>query len=133
MTLKNIGMPTVLLCSLMLLISCQKETTEWDNFVTNFIQEYFDMFPTTAVWEGLHEYDGEFPDLTEAGIQKTGDWLQTSSAIAERFEPADLSKAQRFEREYLLVQIDNQILSNFPQKIPKTVGCHIHFDQKSFF
>jgi hypothetical protein len=93
----------------MLLISCQKETTEWDNFVTNFIQEYFDMFPTTAVWEGLHEYDGEFPDLTEAGIQKTGDWLQTSSAIAERFEPADLSKAQRFEREYLLVQIDKQI------------------------
>lgn len=120
MTLKNIGMPSVLLCSLMLLISCQKETTEWDNFVTNFIQEYFDLFPTTAVWEGLHEYDGEFPDLTEAGIQKTVDWLQTSSAIAERFEPADLSEAQRFEREYLLVEIDKRIFWTVTMQRPFT-------------
>jgi len=42
----------------------------WDTYVEQFLSDYFVANPTFAVLQGKHEFDGKFPDWSEAGLQK---------------------------------------------------------------
>ena len=91
------------------LTSCnnnENEQDKWGKFVDNFIAEYLDMNPTSAVEAGLHEYDGTFGDLSASGIKKQIDWLHKKRAGAQNFEAKSLDNKQRFEREQLYAVID---------------------------
>ena len=52
--------------------------------------------------EGKHEYDGQIPDWSAAGLQKRADFLKSSIASAKGYSDAELTPEQRFERDYLL-------------------------------
>src|SRR6267142_3590472 len=57
-----------------LIIACQSRSGrpegDWNRFVAGFLETYFEANPLFAVNQGRHEYDGKFPDWTEAGLQR---------------------------------------------------------------
>jgi hypothetical protein len=84
-------------------------STEWTRYLRQFEQGYFALNPQFAVQEGRHEYDGRLPDWSPGGIRATAQWLHTQRTQAEAFSENTLSAAQRFERQYLLSRIDNEL------------------------
>lgn len=106
-----------LLCSLLclagVLAGCDTsrppESAPWDAFVNRFMEAYFKANPDFAVGQGRHEFDGQLPDLTDAGLKAEIKLLHDFRNEAEKFDPAALSDQQRFERDYLLAQIDGDL------------------------
>jgi hypothetical protein len=82
---------------------------EWDKFVQKFIEDYFVANPDDAVSAGRHEYDGQLPDWTEAGLQREIARLHTERTEAIGFSDDELSAGQRFERDYLISEIDGSL------------------------
>ena len=82
------------------------DSTEWTEHLNQFEEGYFALNPTFAVQQGRHDYDGRLPDWSAAGIRAEVQWLNTQRTEAEAFDHNALSAAQRFERQYLLSNID---------------------------
>jgi uncharacterized protein (DUF885 family) len=76
----------------------------WSAFSQSFIDGYFRVSPAFAVSQGKHEYDGQLPDWSETGLANSAEFLRSSIAAAQAFDPARLSKAERFERDYLIAR-----------------------------
>jgi hypothetical protein len=49
-------------------------STPWSQFVDSFLEGYFKHRPDAAVNAGRHEYDGQLPDWTPAGLQRYTDF-----------------------------------------------------------
>ncbi len=58
--------------------------------------------PDFAVYQGRHDFDGQLPDWTPTGIASRVSFFKSAIAAAQAFDPATLSEAQRFERDYLI-------------------------------
>ena len=67
-----------------------------------FLERYFALDPYFAVYQGRHEYDGQIPDWSEAGLRRMQDFLKSSIAEARAIDDATLSPDERFERDYLV-------------------------------
>ncbi len=78
--------------------------SSWSAFSQSFIDGYFRFSPSFAVSQGKHEYDGQLPDWSETGLANTAEFLRSSIAAAQAFDPKRLSKAERFERDYLIAR-----------------------------
>jgi Bacterial protein of unknown function (DUF885) len=101
------------------LLGCQQPTRsaadsptasrEWDAFAVEFVEAGFVSQPQSAVRAGRHEFDGKLPDLSRAGIQKHIDELHAAHERAKRFSDANLDPHQRFERGYLLAEIESEL------------------------
>src|SRR5438093_1815475 len=81
----------------------------WDAYVDQFLNDYFAANPSFAVYQGKHEYDGKLPDWSEAGLQKEISRLKAERVKAATFKDTDLDERQRFERDYLIAQIDKDL------------------------
>jgi hypothetical protein len=81
----------------------------WTAFSARFIEEYFRSHPFFATKPGRHEFDGQMPDLSANGLAAQAAHLKAWRTEASGFDPAALSPAERFEREYLLSQIGNEL------------------------
>ena len=81
----------------------------WNDFASAFIESYFKSHPFFAVQAGRHEFDGQMSDWSTEGFQKETDRLKQLRAQAEAISVEPLEPAQRFEREYLLSVIDNDL------------------------
>jgi len=81
----------------------------WPEFAARFIEDYFHAQPFFAVQAGRHEFDGQMPDLSAAGISAEIARLQRSRTAASAFDPAALAPPERLERERLLVVIDQDL------------------------
>jgi len=98
----------------LLLAGCASDGTEeasasarpprWSDFSQGFIDGYFRVSPAFAVGQGKHEYDGQLPDWSETGLANTAQFLRSSIAAAQAFDPKALSKTERFERDYLIAR-----------------------------
>lgn len=77
----------------------------WEEYTREFLQEYFAANPTDAVYQGLHQYDGQLPDNTPSGqaayLRKLDGWI----GELESLDPRNLSEGENFEREYLLAEL----------------------------
>ena len=120
------GSILALLISLILGFSCQRESTEWAHFMDSFIEQYFEHQPTSAVYAGRHEYDGQLPDRSPEGINAYIAWLKGQRETARGFEVDKFTATQRFEREYLLGEIEGQLFwlekAGWPYKNPGFYG-----------
>ncbi|UCH64680.1 MAG: DUF885 domain-containing protein [Ignavibacterium sp.] len=99
-------------CFSYLFCTCEEKKqdfTDWDAFVEDFIAIYFELNPTDAVDAGLHQYDGEFPDLSQDGIQTLIDWLHVQKDSLSRYNDELLTKKQQFEKQYLDAIIDKKL------------------------
>ena len=73
---------------------------DWTTFQNHFIDQYFELNPTFAAYQGRHEFDGRLPDWTEAGLTAQKDFLRSSIQSAEAFN--NLTPQQDYERDYLV-------------------------------
>ena len=80
------------------------QSSAWNRFVADYIEQTFRALPPFAVTSGRHEYDGRLPDWSPAGLAKEKQRLTTAIAAARAFAPASLTAEQRFERDYLMAQ-----------------------------
>src|SRR3979411_1572395 len=104
-------------------IACQQQATPptnqsamtandskaWDSYVNDFIETYFVAHPDFAVHAGRHEFDGKLPDWSAAGIKQEIQRLHSERDRAAGFKDESLDERQRFEREYVIAQIDKDL------------------------
>ncbi|MDF3053109.1 MAG: hypothetical protein K0S19_1214, partial [Geminicoccaceae bacterium] len=67
---------------------------DWDKFVSGFVDTYLQANPLFAVYQGRHEFDGRFPDWSDAGLQK---WIRRlhqlrDSAAAFPIDSSDMAR-----------------------------------------
>jgi uncharacterized protein (DUF885 family) len=82
---------------------------EWDTYVQRFLDDYFRANPTFAVFQGKHEYDGQFPDWSAAGVQAEVARLHREHDRASAFDGAKLDPRRRFQHDYLLSVVDRDL------------------------
>ena len=81
----------------------------WTAHVQQFLTDYFTAHPGFAVGAGKHEFDGQIADFSEASLQKEIARLHAERKKAAAFKDADLNERERFERDYLIAQIDTDL------------------------
>jgi uncharacterized protein (DUF885 family) len=82
----------------------------WSQFVDRFIEESLAANPSIAVMLGRHEFDGQLPDWSSAGLQKEITRLEQARARAIEFTDAKLASGEeRFQRDYLVSRVDNDL------------------------
>jgi len=95
----------------------------WDRFVAGYLETYFRSNPLFAVYQGRHDFDGQWPDWSEAGLRRWTAHLHAlrDSAAAVAIDPAD--SAHSFERAYLLSRIDADLFwierADWPHRNPE--------------
>ena len=81
----------------------------WEKFVTRQIEAHISNHPQWAVFQGRHEYDGQLPDWSRAGIEKEIARLHQVRDEAMAFAEDQLSAEQRYQREYLVSRVDQDL------------------------
>ena len=122
----------VLALALLLLgAACRQSSTataskEWDDYVRQFLDSYFAAHPDVAVIAGRHEFDGKLPDWSAEGIKKEIQRLHSERDRANAFKEESLDARQRFEREYLVARVDQDLFwwesVEWPFRNPKFYG-----------
>jgi len=126
------SLTSVLALTLLLLsVSCRQSSPatpskEWDSYVTQFLDSYFAAHPDVAVVAGRHEFDGKLPDWSAAGIKQEIQRLHAERERASAFPEGKLDPRQRFERQYLVAQVDHDLFwlesLEWPFRNPKFYG-----------
>ena len=104
------------------LASCKSAPPQdqWKDFAQQTVARYFALNPNFAVYQGDHSYDGKLPDWSEAGLKQQADFLHRTIDKAREFN--DLSKADAFERDYLVQTAEGQLFflenADFPHRNP---------------
>src|SRR5947209_381797 len=81
----------------------------WDAYIDHFLTDYFPANPQLGAYQGKHELDGKFSDWSDAGLAKEIARLKTERDKAAAFKDTDLDERQRFERSYVIAQIDKDL------------------------
>ena len=79
----------------------------WPTFVSNFLDGYFAHRPDLAVMAGRHEFDGRLPNWSREGMALMVHFLKEQRTAAEKF--GSLNRAEEFERQYLISQINSDL------------------------
>jgi uncharacterized protein (DUF885 family)/membrane-bound inhibitor of C-type lysozyme len=87
----------------------QPAEESWDGFVERYIEEHLAAHPQFAVVQGRHEYDGQLPDWSRAGIEAEIARMHAARDAAMAFPDAALSDQQRYQREYLVAWLDHDL------------------------
>ncbi|HEY5758108.1 MAG TPA: DUF885 domain-containing protein [Steroidobacter sp.] len=84
---------------------------EWSKYVDEFVASYFRAHPSFAVASGKHEFDGQLPDWSAEGIKKEIARLEQMRERAIGFKDDSLEPEERFQRDYVVSRIDNDLFS----------------------
>lgn len=84
-----------------------RPAAEWPGFVSGTVEQYFQLDPAFAVYQGRHDLDGKLPDWSDAGIKKVIDFWRLIYSQAQGFTGLDSS--QQLERDHLLYVIRGQL------------------------
>jgi hypothetical protein len=76
--------------------------SSWSAFRNAFLEGYFKLNPTFAVYQGRHDFDGKLPDLSDVGIKARSDFLNAQIKAAQGFNAKAMTKSDAFERDYLV-------------------------------
>lgn len=94
---------------LVFVTSCARKSSDWDRFAANYLDDYFAAHPEIGAYAGRHEFDGKLSDFSRAGFQREIERLRAARQRASSFQERDLDRRQRFERNYLLFQINREL------------------------
>jgi hypothetical protein len=126
---RHLTRAAVCLCMLPL-AGCHKDSpadppppSDWDAYVTGFLDTYYHYNPTFAVNLGRHEFDGRLPDWSERGLTAWKAKLHVARQIVSGFPLAASDTARRFERDYLLARLDGDLFwveqADWPHRNPE--------------
>ncbi len=87
----------------------EKQADGWGRFVNQYIEDYFVAHPAFAVAQGRHEFDGQLPDWSAAGLAREIVRLHQAREDALEFSDEDLGEEGQYQREYLLTAIDRTL------------------------
>jgi len=94
----------------------------WEQFVNDHIEASLAAHPAWAVYQGRHEYDGQMPDWSRAGIEREIARLKQARSAAETFNNDEFSERERFQRDYFIARIDHDLFwlekANWPFRNP---------------
>jgi Bacterial protein of unknown function (DUF885) len=93
---------------------------QWATQRDRFIEEFFQAQPFDAVEAGRHEFDGKMPDLSAAGLAKEVDRQHAARKVIAAIDPATLPAQERFERDYVLRVMDNELYQREKARLPFT-------------
>lgn len=71
----------------------------WAEFAAATVDAYYAQNPENAVYQGLHEYDGQASDYSLEAINEYVGWLDDTIAAADAYD--ELEGMAAFERDYL--------------------------------
>ncbi len=91
------------------LATTKVDPKRWAAFVSEFIEASLARDPSFATYQGRHEFDGQVADLSLASYAANIAELQQFHERALAFKDDELDAAQRFEREYLVANIDSAL------------------------
>ncbi len=78
------------------------EVRPWQAFTDRFLEDYFRLNPSFAVYQGRHEYDGVLADWSEDGIAARIAFLKNAIATAKAINTDGMTTEEKFERDYLI-------------------------------
>lgn len=78
----------------------EPQRTDWAAFRDGFMEAYFQHDPSFAIYQGRHDFDGQIPDWSDAGLKGFASFLTQSIGKAQAIN--GLSKQEAFERDYLV-------------------------------
>ena len=81
----------------------------WGKYVETFLEGYFKVNPTFAVYQGKHEFDGLLPDWSPEGIKAQIDYRKRAIADAKAVDDSDMTDTQKFERSYLVSVMEGEL------------------------
>jgi uncharacterized protein (DUF885 family) len=81
----------------------------WESFTRRYIEEHFKAQPFFAVKAGRHEFDGQMPDWSAAGLAREIARLKAARKEVAAFDAKALSGAHAFERDYLLAVLEEDL------------------------
>ena len=90
-------------------LAAKPQLPPWNVFVGQFIETYLSTHPSFAANAGRHEFDGKLPDWSLAGLRKQKHWLESDRQIAVQYRGSALKESERFEQQYLLAVIDENL------------------------
>ncbi|MCH2458532.1 MAG: DUF885 domain-containing protein, partial [Henriciella sp.] len=85
------------------------EGLSWDRYMESFLEGYFELNPTFAVSQGRHEFDGQLPDWSDAGLEAQILFRQFAIELAQEMDEGSLSEADAFERQYLINTMQGEL------------------------
>jgi len=115
---------TLIFISLLSLTSCKKaekptsvdepgveqvEAESWEHFVSRQIEAHIQAHPQWAVTQGRHEFDGQLPDWSRAGIEREIARLHQERDDAMAFAGDQMSPEQLYQRDYLVSRVDQDL------------------------
>ena len=92
-----------------LFLASPANASDWDSYVEQYTESYLQAHPAFAVVQGRHEFDGQLPDWSRAGIDREIARLKAHRTKATAFQKANLTLRQQFERDYVLAIIDRTL------------------------
>jgi len=103
-------------------VTSASEADPWPGFMATFLDKYFALNPTFAVYMGKHEFYVELPDWSADGIAATIDFRKKAIADAKAIDASRLSDAEKFERDYMTRVMDGEVFwletADWPHKNP---------------
>jgi uncharacterized protein (DUF885 family) len=96
------------------------DSPKWVGFVDQYLEGYFKLNPTHAVYQGRHDFDGKMADWSADGFKALEAFLTKSLADAKAFDGATLSKAQQIERDNLVKVAEAELFWLTDAEAPKT-------------
>ncbi len=87
----------------------ESDGSAWGDYMENFLNGYFEINPTFAISQGRHEFDGQLIDFSDAGLKSAIDFRKKAILDAQTVDEADLTDAQKFERQYLINTMEGEL------------------------
>ena len=91
------------------LVHGQDETEKFTALAAAYLENRFQLNPTTAVSAGRHEFDGVIGDLSREAFKAKADYYREVRGQLNALDEAALSVEHRFERELLIFAIDRAL------------------------
>ena len=92
-------------------VATANEGSAWGDHVETFLEGYFKLAPTTAVYQGKHEFDGQLPDWSPEGLTAMIDYRKKAIADAKALDDSDMTDAEKFERDYLVHAMEGELFA----------------------
>ncbi len=86
-------------------------TFQFHSVRDDFLGWHFANNPTTATWIGIHDYDGELPDISSKGREKERDYLLVFKEKLKAIDGGSLNDNDRIDREILLDMIESSFFN----------------------